>query len=287
VCSGCDGSKPETKDGPAVAPDRDAAISVYLDAAGDRLVDTLQTTLAVEVSGPADTTPEADTGGHVADALLPRLDTQAGFDGHSDVWTVDAFPDTVDAPASPEETGGRDVSAEGIGRETVKGIDAAQEAGSACPTGSAWCGGDGGYACIDINYDAQNCGACGKACTGSGTECCNGVCVAAASYATDPNNCGVCGNVCPAPSDDSDACLFFDQCKKPTCNADFRGTIVCNPETVTGCTGCLAGCCKGTVCMSGNTDSACGRSGGPCDTCTGGARCMGGSCECTDFSCGI
>jgi hypothetical protein len=183
---------------------------------------------------------------------------------------LDALAQTPDAPALVPDA-----------------ADGGGEAGPVCPPGSAWCGVDGGHACLDITYDSQNCGGCGNVCTDPGTECCDGVCAATASYATDPKNCGVCGNVCPAPGDSSDACLFFDQCKKPSCGKDVKGAVVCNPELVTACTGCLVGCCKGDVCMSGSSDSACGMDGMPCTTCTGGEHCMGGTCECMDFTCGI
>jgi hypothetical protein len=103
-------------------------------------------------------------------------------------------------------------------------------AGHCCPTGSAWCPTDGGYACIDVTYDSQNCGSCGYACIIAGTECCDGKCKYTKDYSHDPKNCGSCGNVCPAPSDSSDACLFFGQCLGPTCGPNYNDVVVCNPQ---------------------------------------------------------
>jgi hypothetical protein len=87
-----------------------------------------------------------------------------------------------------------------------------------CPSGST-CGAGGvctchpglapcGSRCVDVQTDAQNCGACGSGCpsgaTCSGGACgpcqpgltmCGGACVDTSS---DPMNCGACGAPCPS-----------------------------------------------------------------------------------------
>ncbi|HEY7312509.1 MAG TPA: hypothetical protein VH643_24305 [Gemmataceae bacterium] len=48
--------------------------------------------------------------------------------------------------------------------------------------------------CVDLDSDINHCGKCRKACTsGTTPACCSGKCVDTDS---DPNNCGSCGNVC-------------------------------------------------------------------------------------------
>ncbi len=72
-----------------------------------------------------------------------------------------------------------------------------------------------GTLCTDTQTDDQNCGGCGKPCTGGshcqkglccppGTTNCSNVCV---DTAVDPKNCGVCGKACTAS----------ELCKSSTC----------------------------------------------------------------------
>lgn len=112
-----------------------------------------------------------------------------------------------------------------------------------CPTGYTDCGG----ACVDLRYDAYNCGACGRVCAG-GTVCSNGVCVCppgltdcggtCVDLASDPSHCGVCGNACSNPA---------------------------TPDCVNGTCGCAAGTYCGEACTDLLFDpNNCGGCGNQC-----------------------
>lgn len=71
--------------------------------------------------------------------------------------------------------------------------------------GLSSCGG----ACLDLQTDAGNCGACGNPCP-AGFACCGGVCV---DLLTDDNHCGYCGNPCERLTCRGGLCQFL---KTPT-----------------------------------------------------------------------
>src|SRR5262249_19001502 len=62
---------------------------------------------------------------------------------------------------------------------------------TSCPSGLTACN----AVCMNLQSDANNCGACGHVCPTSAPFCCSGSCVNALA---DPANCGGCGHVCPA-----------------------------------------------------------------------------------------
>ena len=141
------------------------------------------------------------------------------------------------------------------------------------------------------------CGACFTCQSGPNTP---GACVPDPDQAGDP--CGAAGQVCAA--DGSCACT---ETSCPACE-ECGGDGVC-----TGCSGCCdgqtcvaacpsctlcaqgqclpcPGCCDGSgICQDGNTDAACGQSGGECDICTAPETCGGGQdagvCGCTPTTC--
>lgn len=64
-----------------------------------------------------------------------------------------------------------------------------------------------GAACVDVSSDHENCGGCGKACSGGDSVCLAGRCACAQplfdycgqgcqDVSQDTDNCGACGNVC-------------------------------------------------------------------------------------------
>lgn len=81
--------------------------------------------------------------------------------------------------------------------------------GSGCSGNLTNCNGT----CVNINTDFDNCGSCGKGCTGSNAGCCNSSCV---DRNTDNNNCGSCGNACSSGS----------TCMNGSCQAQAQYYIV-------------------------------------------------------------
>jgi hypothetical protein len=304
IVSGCSTSTSEveiqTSDGPVVGVDAgvNAGVDAWLDnPAADVAGDTS------DLAAPS----RPETSGDLGVAQDTMDAAMSGRDAPQSA--ADGLADTLDAPGGG---GGNDARGDsGVGRDSAGSADCNAEnppmndpmncgacglkcatgercgAGHCCPIGSAWCATDGGFACVDVTYDSENCGSCGSACKTAGKECCGGLCVATTSYSSDPKNCGVCRNVCDDPGDFSDACLFLGNCKKASCGKSATGAITCNPQETSACAVCPVGCCKGTVCMPGTSTSACGYDGAPCQTCGQGELCMGGSCECMDFLCGL
>jgi hypothetical protein len=93
-------------------------------------------------------------------------------------------------------------------------------------------------------------------CTG-GLSCCSEQ-SACRDLNSDILNCGRCGNVCGAGQD----CV--------------SGRCTCIPN------GRCAGCCTGDNCFTGNTVSACGTEGEPCDNCVDGRDCTLDQCNGVD-----
>ncbi len=126
-----------------------------------------------------------------------------------------------------------------------------------CTGGSALCG----SSCTSLASDNENCGACGKACTG-GTVCSKGACAATCGGGTtlcgstcndtqvDPKNCGACGT----------ACKTGEVCSAGKCAS------TCGPNQQT----------CGSSCVSTDTDNA---NCGACGTiCGAGSSCVAGKC---------
>ncbi|MBK8257845.1 MAG: hypothetical protein IPK82_34905 [Polyangiaceae bacterium] len=102
--------------------------------------------------------------------------------------------------------------------------------GPPCEEGLVTCNGQ----CIDLEVDAENCGACGVACdsgTCSGGECapktcpvnenlCNGVCT---DINSDPNNCGGCNIVCSSGACDLGTCSLKLVCGMSLFNVAIDG----------------------------------------------------------------
>lgn len=94
--------------------------------------------------------------------------------------------------------------------EGVQGVCVAGQCELACGGGASLCQSAAGTWCADLKADPNNCGACGKKCTATGTTptCTNGACGGACSggqtfcsdrcadTSSDVNNCGGCGVRC-------------------------------------------------------------------------------------------
>jgi hypothetical protein len=150
----------------------------------------------------------------------------------------------------------------------VRSASEDDEPGETPPTCNAECAG----VCVDLEHDARNCGACGRACPdGPGgvgvcsagvckVQCspplstCNGTCVDTDS---DPQNCGACA----APCDGGRVC------SNGACsNVCAAGELDC-----------------GFACVDAQTDPQnCGACDETCeDPANGTASCVGGTCKVT------
>lgn len=169
------------------------------------------------------------------------------------------------------------------------------------PANDGGCQTCGGSACIDLQTDPANCGACGNACSpGAGCaagqcQCggqlvdCSGACVDTGSNAS---NCGGCGQACP-----TGALCSVGQC---LCSGSLTAcgtTCVDTSSDPAHCGGCNQPCSAGQFCLLGkcSTDcgslTACGAScvdtqtsafncGGCGRACPTGASCVSGTCQC-------
>jgi hypothetical protein len=136
-----------------------------------------------------------------------------------------------------------------------------------------------GKQCVDLATDVENCGACGKACTGTqvctagkcaaqcpaGELMCGSACVNAK---TDNKNCGKCGTTCKAG----------EVCWGGACGTSCQGVTLCTPE------GGAQGYCANTKTDNKNCGK-CGTACGPTEACVNGA-CQG-SCDMTQTMCGL
>jgi hypothetical protein len=115
-----------------------------------------------------------------------------------------------------------------------------------------------------LNTDINNCGACGRACSGvhvATQACagglCNSTCVsgygnctqpAAPSAddgcedntATDVNNCGMCTNKCTVPPNSTTAACSASMCGVGMCSSNFQN---CDGQAANGCECAGTGCC--------------------------------------------
>lgn len=146
-----------------------------------------------------------------------------------------------------------------------------------CPSGQTMCG-DDTASCTNLNFDPDNCGACGNVCM-AGEACATGTCVDSADCPggsvdcggtctitnVDRNNCGGCGNVCAAD----------EICNAGTCTPAGEGCIA----PLTDC----AGVCTNTTFDPSNC-GACGNACGMDEVCSD-SSCVGGGCAAGQLNC--
>lgn len=168
---------------------------------------------------------------------------------------------------------------------TGRGTPIARRNRCACRPGFVACG----RACVDTDFDASNCGACGTVCRGH-SSCDKGVCVASA-----------CGDVV-CPMMDGMACCN-DECHDTTSDDDHCGA--CNAPCATN-ESCRHGVCirtspcddvicpaiAGMACCDGacrNVLEDAGHCGGCDRACPDGQSCVRGACTrvdaCDDIMC--
>jgi len=134
----------------------------------------------------------------VAMAACGRIDALGVDGGH------DARTDAGKAGAGGGGTaGGSGAGTGGVGGQAGAGGASGAGGGGpctlACTTGRACCG----NACVNLQNDPMNCGACGKRCAGSTSLCDGGNCVQPPCNSTAPCPSGgaCCGSSCCAPGD--------------------------------------------------------------------------------------
>jgi hypothetical protein len=164
-----------------------------------------------------------------------------------------------------------------------------------CPALASRCG----SACVDLNADAYNCGACGNRCA-AGEYCsagaCASICGARRSFCDgtcvdtqgDAYNCGACGNRCAAGQYCADgACAQVCGTRQTYCD----GACVDTLGDSYNCGGCGSRCAGGEYCVAGECSRICplplepcgGRCVDPssdadhCGSC--GATCLSGVCN--------
>lgn len=143
-----------------------------------------------------------------------------------------------------------------------------------CEAGLTYCPDAG--ACVDLQSDLNNCGACGEICESGlvavdcrGGECVRADCPVGLEYcgavdlcrdlSTDPSHCGACANACAS-----------GVCTGGVCAPGGGGCA----EGQTECAGvCVDTCCNNDHC------GACG------NVCTGGLTCFEGVCDCPSGLC--
>jgi hypothetical protein len=122
--------------------------------------------------------------------------------------------------------------------------------GSICDVsdpGNVCCNGDE----ADLNFQIDNCGACGNVCSdGADPACCYGRCV---DLKKDPNNCNACGNRCP----EGEVCR--NGACKPCRNDDDR--ICRGPEGRRCFDPKRQGCCGGRVFSRRGGKECCAQAG--------------------------
>jgi hypothetical protein len=126
--------------------------------------------------------------------------------------------------------------------------------GMSCET----CGGD---ACVDLETDAQHCGACDNVCP-AGVPCSAGSCVcpdgqeicdsACVDTQSDPQHCGGCGSGC-APDEVCSMGACADTCAALT---DCGGACVDTQTDSENCGSCGNACGGGNDCVNGGCDCA-------------------------------
>jgi hypothetical protein len=156
--------------------------------------------------------------------------------------------------------------------------------GCGCNAGFADCDHNCANGCeVNLETDANNCGACGNVCNlpNATAACVNGVCAIAAcspgyqdcdakaadgcevDVSTDPNACGSCGRVCFVPHG------------VPTCVA---GVCDCPPVCLPGYANCSGDCSSGCDTHTDTDLANCGACGNACPGAN--AFCFGGVCGC-------
>ena len=240
----------------------------------------------------------AGTSSSVSASLLLRLTLLLSLLG-----VFGACSGEVDGTGTPGPlgTGGGAPAATAMGGRAASGGGSGGLGALTCAPPQMVCGGS----CINSQTDNQNCGACGRACTG-GQSCVAGICrlagescggglFACASTCvdlqTDEANCGGCGKPCSGGRECS-----AGACQCPAGTMDCGGACVNLETDAKHCGTCNMACAEGLACQARSCVCAPGRTlcdgacvdlqsdKDHCGTCTkacaGTSVCTAGACTC-------
>ena len=209
-----------------------------------------------------------------------------------------------------------------IGGARPSRVSAAQDDASApaCEAGLTYC--PNAAACVDLQTDLENCGACGAVCESDlvpvdcrGGECVRASCPVGLEYcgavdlcrdlSSDPEHCGACGNACASGMCSNGVCAAGGGCAAgqtncggvcvdTCCNNDHCGACgnACPPgltcfEGICDCPSGLC-CAEGEVVCNGACVATCcdNNNCGACgNVCKGGETCFEGVCGCPSGLC--
>ena len=204
-----------------------------------------------------------------------------------------------------------------------RSVSAAQDDSSAtaCEAGLTYCPDAG--ACVDLQTDLENCGACGEICESDlvavdcrGGECVRADCPVGLEYcgavdlcrdlSSDPEHCGACANACASGICSSGVCSgggggceagqteCGGVCVDTCCNNNHCGACgnICPPGLTCfeGFCDCPSGICceEGEVVCNGACVATCcdNYNCGACgNVCDGGETCFEGTCGCHSGKC--
>lgn len=170
---------------------------------------------------------------------------------------------------------------------------ASSTCGVSCDTNFANCDGSAANGCeVDLRSDRNNCGSCGRPCTGSSscvagacttpsttcsppTTSCAGACV---NLSNDASNCGGCGVTCSTRANAGSTCASSScqfACYSGFADCDGNASNGCEANLSSSsahCGSCGHGCPTGSACSAGSCT--------PTSTCSGSfTRCPSGFCN--------
>jgi hypothetical protein len=90
--------------------------------------------------------------------------------------------------------------------------------------------------CVDIQTNAEHCGACNTVCSGAASTCCGGTCTELGTM----SNCGGCGDICMAAGPGAELCQFNPDTDRYRCCRPAGATVALEEDPAVVC-------CSGTT----------------------------------------
>ncbi|MFO0561991.1 MAG: hypothetical protein U0269_28520 [Polyangiales bacterium] len=225
--------------------------------------------------------------------------SDAGIDGSMDAGMDGAAPQDAGRDVAPVPDGcmpicaGRECGGDNCGGtcgscaprpNMVPSCDAAGQCQYTCAAGFGECDGMGANGCETPLNSNSNCGACGRACSGTTPICSGATCgsgcgagltrcgMSCVDTNTDEANCGACGRACSLAN--ATAVCTAGGCAIGSCNPGFAN---CDGNAANGCETPL-----GTASNCGSCGAACSGASPVCNAMTGmcASGCAGGQVRC-------